>query len=157
MTIHISAVLVAAILQVSSPSFKNNDLIPQKFSCEGENISPALKIRDIPHGTKTFAVILFDPDASADGFVHWVLWNLPPSSKIQEKTMSGAKGNNGNGEIGYTGPCPSTGTHHYQFTVYALDTTLSLPETSGKKELEAAMQGHILGQGTITGLYKKIK
>jgi Raf kinase inhibitor-like YbhB/YbcL family protein len=152
-----TAALVAAILQVSSPSFKNNDLIPQKFSCEGENISPALKIKEIPHGTKTLAVILFDPDASPDGFVHWVLWNLPPSSKIQEKIMSGAKGNNGSGEIGYTGPCPPTGTHHYQFTVYALDTKLSLPETSGKKELEAAMQGHILAQGTITGLYKKIK
>jgi Raf kinase inhibitor-like YbhB/YbcL family protein len=157
MTIHISAALIAAILQVSSPSFKNNDLIPQKFSCEGENINPALKIKEIPHGTKTLAVILFDPDASPDGFVHWVLWNLPPSSKIQEKIMSGAKGNNGNGEIGYTGPCPPTGTHHYQFTVYALDTKLSLPETSGKKELEAAMQGHILAQGTITGLYKKLK
>jgi Raf kinase inhibitor-like YbhB/YbcL family protein len=157
MTIPISAALVAAILQVTSPSFKNNELIPQKFSCEGKNISPALKITEIPHGTKTLAVILFDPDASPDGFIHWVVWDLPPSSKIPEKIMSGRKGNNGNGEIGYTGPCPPTGTHHYQFTVYALDTKLSLPETSGKKELEAAMQGHILAQGTITGLYKKIK
>jgi Raf kinase inhibitor-like YbhB/YbcL family protein len=157
MSIHVSAVVVAAILQVTSPSFKNNDVIPQKFSCEGDNISPALKIRNIPHGTKTLAVILFDPDALPDGFVHWVLWNLPPASKIPEKIMTGAKGNNGSGEIGYTGPCPPTGIHHYQFTVYALDTKLSLPETSGKKELESAIEGHILAQGTITGLYKKNK
>jgi Raf kinase inhibitor-like YbhB/YbcL family protein len=157
MTIPIPPVIVAAIIQVTSPAFKNNDFIPQRFSCEGENISPAIKIKKIPDGTKTLAIILFDPDASPDGFVHWVLWNLPPSSKIPEKITIGAKGNNGNGEIGYTGPCPPDGIHHYIFSVYALDTKLNLPETSGKKELEAAMRGHILAQGTITGLYKKIK
>jgi hypothetical protein len=146
-----------ALLQVSSPAFKSNDYIPAKFSCEGKNINPGLKIKNIPAGTKTFAIILFDPDASPDGFVHWVIWNLPPSSKIPEKVMQGSLGNNGNGELGYTGPCPPAGTHHYYFTVYALDASLSLPETSGKKELESAMQGHILGQGTIIGLYKKAK
>jgi Raf kinase inhibitor-like YbhB/YbcL family protein len=157
MTVPIAPVIVAAILQVTSPAFKNNNFIPQRFSCEGENISPALQIKKIPDGTKTLAIILFDPDASPDGFVHWVLWNLPPSSEVPEKITIGAKGNNGNGEIGYTGPCPPGGIHHYIFTVYALDTKLNLPETSGKKELEAAIRGHILAQGTITGLYKKIK
>ncbi|HLY68710.1 MAG TPA: YbhB/YbcL family Raf kinase inhibitor-like protein [Puia sp.] len=155
MTIPISSAVVAGILQISSPAFKNNDFIPQKYSCQGENISPALKIKKIPEGTKTLAVILFDPDASPAGFVHWVLWNLPPSTKIQEKISGGSKGNNGNGEVGYTGPCPPSGIHHYQFRVYALDTKLTMTETSGKKELEAAMNGHILAQGTITGLYKK--
>jgi len=157
MTIPINSAIIAALLQLSSPAFKNNHFIPQKYSCQGQNISPALEIRKIPDGTKTLAVILFDPDASSGGFVHWVLWNLPPSAKIEEQTPAGSKGNNGSGEVGYTGPCPPSGTHHYQFTVYALDTKLDLPETSGKKELEAAMQGHILAQGTITGLYKKIR
>jgi Raf kinase inhibitor-like YbhB/YbcL family protein len=149
--------IAVSMLAVTSPDFKNNALIPERFTCEGQNTSPALQIKNIPDGTKTLAIVLFDPDASTDGFVHWVLWNLPPSGNIAENIADGSKGFNGKGEAGYTGPCPPSGIHHYQFTVYALDTEFPLPATTGKKELEAAMNGHILAQGMLTGLYQKKK
>ncbi len=145
-----------ATLSVSSPAFESGGTIPAKYTCEGENTSPALSIDNIPKGTKSLALILDDPDAGTSGFVHWVMWNIDPKNDmIQENSAPGTQGKNGRGDLKYTGPCPPTGAHHYHFKVYALDKRLELPISSGKKELEAAMKDHILAWGELVALYQK--
>jgi len=149
--------LNSTTLQVSSSSFKENTMIPSKYTCEGENISPALAIKNIPKQAKTLALIADDPDAPNGGFVHWVAFNVDPAGTIKEHTEPGTKGKNGAGKNGYMGPCPPSGTHHYHFRVYALDSKLDLEEGATKAQLEKAMHGHILAQGELVGLYKKVK
>ncbi|HLY71556.1 MAG TPA: YbhB/YbcL family Raf kinase inhibitor-like protein [Puia sp.] len=155
MHVPLIAAIVIATLQVTSPAFKNNDFIPVKYTCEGDNISPQLNIDGIPQGTKTLAVTVSDPDAG--NVVHWVQWNIAPSAIIPEKVTDGMMGNNVRSKPGYTGPCPPAGVHHYHFMIYALDSSLSIPAGSSKSDLEAAMQGHILAQGELVGLYQKTK
>ena len=152
------SVIAMATLQISSPSFSPNGMIPSRYSCEGANTSPAITIKQVPHGTKSLALTLFDPDAPHGGFVHWVLFNIDPSTTmIPDNASPGTPGKNGKGESAYTGPCPPTGTHHYHFMVYALDTRLALASGATKDELETAMKGHILASGELIGLYKKTK
>ena len=154
----IISLLMYASLTVTSPDFDPNTMIPPKFSCEGMSISPALHIGDIPAQTKSLAIIVHDPDAAKPGgFTHWVAYNIDPAQDIPEEFKGGVQGLNGGGKTGYAGPCPPTGVHHYHFMVYALDTRLQLNDNTGKAELEKAMQGHILAQGELVGLYKKSK
>ena len=141
-------------LQVSSSAFKNGENIPPQFTCEGENISPALTIKGFPATAKSLAVIMEDPDAPNGTFVHWVMWNIPPKEIIAENTKPGLEGKNGTGGYGYTGPCPPNGKHHYHFKVYALPTMLQLTKEAGKTELLNAMNGHMLASGEIIGLYE---
>ena len=152
----IIAGITAATLQVSSSAFKENDLIPAKYTCEGENINPAISVKNIPQQAKSLALIMDDPDAP-NGFNHWVMWNVDPSGTINENSAPGTQGKNGAGKSGYAGPCPPTGTHHYHFKVYALDTKLNLQEGANKTQLEAAIKGHVLASGELIGLYKKTK
>ncbi|HTF02418.1 MAG TPA: YbhB/YbcL family Raf kinase inhibitor-like protein, partial [Bacteroidia bacterium] len=105
--------------------------------------------------TKSLALIMDDPDAPSGDFVHWVMWNIPVQEKIAENTAPGMQGLNGRKETKYTGPCPPSGTHHYHFKIYALDTELSLLTTTDKQGLLLAMKGHILGTGELIGLFKK--
>ncbi|HLX93088.1 MAG TPA: YbhB/YbcL family Raf kinase inhibitor-like protein [Puia sp.] len=149
--------IVMAALQVTSPSFKNNDFMPSRYTCEGDNISPELKVDGIPQSAKSLAVTVFDPDAPNGGVVHWAQWNIQPSPIIPEKVMDGVMGENVRGKPGYTGPCPPSGVHHYHFMVYALDTMLSIPAGSTRSDLDNAMRGHILAQGELVGLYTKTK
>jgi Raf kinase inhibitor-like YbhB/YbcL family protein len=149
--------ILAATLKVTSPAFTDNSTIPSKYSCEGSNFNPAVFIEYVPAKTKSLALILFDPDAPAGGFTHWVMWNIDPAGMIAENSAPGAQGKNGKGDNRYTGPCPPSGTHHYHFTAYALDTRLDLPATTGKEQLEMAMKGHILATGELIGLYKRSK
>jgi len=151
------AAVTATTLQVSSPSFKENSMIPQKYTCEGQNINPAISVKNIPQQAKSLALILDDPDAPNGGFVHWVIWNINHSGTINESNAPGAQVKNGAGSNKYIGPCPPTGTHHYHFRVYALDAKLNLQEATDKAALEAAMKGHILASGELVGLYKKAK
>lgn len=145
-------------MTVTSPAFKEGQTIPEQFTCEGKNISPALKISGYPDKTVTLALIMHDPDAPMDGgFTHWVTFNIQPTNMIEENTSPGTAGSNSSNKRGYTGPCPPTGTHHYKFKVYALDAKLDLRKGATKAELEKAMEGHILSQGMLTGLYKKTK
>ena len=145
-------------LSVTSTAFTDGGMIPSKYTCEGTETSPAIKVTDIPAGTKSLALIVHDPDAAAPGgFTHWVLWNLDISGVIPENFKSGDQGFNGSNKTGYKGMCPPTGTHHYHFKVYALDTRLDLDKSSNKAALEKAMEGHILGEGEIVGLYAKSK
>jgi Raf kinase inhibitor-like YbhB/YbcL family protein len=141
-------------LTVKSPAFEHNKPIPKKYGCNGDNINPPLTIEGTPKETKALALTVDDPDAPKGTFDHWVVWNIPPqTTKIQENTAPGTEGLNGTRQNGYTGPCPSSGTHRYFFKVYALDTQLGLNPNSTKKELEAAIEGHVLAKGELIGLF----
>lgn len=148
--------LATTSLKITSTSFSGNEMIPSKYTCDGDNISPNLHLKTLPGGTKTLAVIMYDPDASMKGgFTHWLVWNIDPVLDIPENFKGGEQGMNGAKKEGYIGPCPPGGTHHYHFNVYALDTKLTLDKNTTKEMLEMAMKGHILEKGKITGLYKK--
>jgi Raf kinase inhibitor-like YbhB/YbcL family protein len=150
--------IVAMTLAIGSPAFEANTLIPPKYTCEGESISPPLQLGIFPTQTKSLAIIVHDPDAPMKGgFTHWVVFNIEPMKNIPEDYKGGVQGLNGSGKAGYTGPCPPSGTHHYHFMVFALDTRLQLSANTGKAELEKAMKGHIVAQGDLVGLYKKTK
>ncbi|HTQ29054.1 MAG TPA: YbhB/YbcL family Raf kinase inhibitor-like protein, partial [Puia sp.] len=123
--------LYSPALTVSSPDFSANGMIPSKFTCEGENSSPALHIGGMPGNTKCLAIILHDPDAPLQGgFTHWVAFNIDPKADIPAKFNGGVQAMNGANHAGYIGPCPPSGTHHYHFMVYALDQKLDLPASS---------------------------
>ena len=142
-------------LIIKSPAFSNNGWIPAKYTCIGSNINPTLAISDIPNGTKSLALIVDDPDAPNGTFVHWVMWNIPITSVIDENSTLGIQEKNGKGENNYFGPCPPTGTHHYNFKIYALDTKLILPIRADKNALLKAMDKHILASGVLIGLFEK--
>lgn len=143
-------------LIVKSPAFEANKKIPIKYTCEGDNLSPPLTIEAIPSEAKTLALILDDPDATIGTFDHWVVWNIPAStSRIEEnKAPLGTEGMNSAREPGYYPPCPPSGTHRYVFKVYALDKALDLGANSRKKDVEKAMEGHVLAKGELIGLYR---
>ncbi len=143
-------------LSVKSQAFESGKPIPKKYTCDGQDISPPLTIEGIPKEAKTLALIMDDPDAPSGTFDHWVVWNIPASSsKIGENTVPGMEGVNGSRQTGYMGPCPPSGTHRYFFKVYALDTALSLGVGSKKRDVEKAMQGHILTSGELMAVYSR--
>lgn len=142
-------------LLISSPVFKDGEYIPAKYTCEGDNINPPLRIQMIPHGVQTLAVIVEDPDAPKGVFDHWLVWNIERMEQIGENTTPGISGRNGTGKTGYYGPCPPSGSHRYFFHVYALDNLLDLEPGASKEQLETAMGGHIMGRGSLMGYYRK--
>jgi Raf kinase inhibitor-like YbhB/YbcL family protein len=142
-------------LSVESPAFENNTLIPAKYTCDGDDVNPPLIIKGIPEEAKTLALIVDDPDAPAGTWAHWIVWNIPPTGKIEENTVPGTEGLNTDGKHSYGGPCPPYGTHRYFFKVYALDTKLSLSAYSKKADLEKTMESHILAEGELVGLYRR--
>ena len=146
---------------LTSPSFKDGESIPSKFSCEGGDINPELQIQNVPEKAKSLALILHDPDAPREGgFTHWVVWNIAPrTTLIKEESVppGSTEGLHGAGRPGYVGPCPPSGTHRYEFRLYALTKKLDIPETSGMKDLESAMKGIILEETKLIGLYQKQK
>jgi Raf kinase inhibitor-like YbhB/YbcL family protein len=142
-------------LLISSPAFENEGDIPSKYTCDGEDINPQLTVDNIPENTKTLAIIVEDPDAPKGTFDHWLVWNVPPESIIEENRISGISGTNGAGKTGYYGPCPPSGTHRYYFHVFALDSSLDLQGGIDKKTLQNAMDSHIVAKGTLMGHYKK--
>lgn len=145
-------------LKISSPAFKHNSMIPAKFTCDGDDISPALIIEGVPEATKSLALIVDDPDAPRGTWVHWVVWNIDPKTRtIAEGTVpSGAlQGMNDFRKLDYGGPCPPSGTHRYFFKIYALDAVLDLRKGASKADLEQAMKGHIIAQAELIGLYSR--
>ena len=143
-------------LSVTSPAFENNKPIPVKYTCDGANINPPLTIEDVPEETKALVLIVDDPDAPMGTFNHWVVWNIPPTTrKIEENTVPGTEGISTSRKHAYGGPCPPYGTHRYFFKVYALDTQLDLKSNSSKRDVEKAMKGHILAEGELMGLYSR--
>jgi Raf kinase inhibitor-like YbhB/YbcL family protein len=142
-------------MNLKSPEFENNKFIPSKYTCEGDDINPALTIENIPQGTKSLALIMDDPDAPMGTWVHWVAFDIPVVASIKENSVPGKQGINNSGKRDYHGPCPPSGVHRYFFKIYALDTILNLKEGITKAVLEEAMQGHILDKAELVGLYKR--
>lgn len=143
-------------LIVKSPAFEANKPIPRKYSCDGQDINPPMKIEGLPNEAKTLVLIVDDPDAPSGTFDHWVVWNIPASmANIGENAVPGMEGMNSARQQGYMGPCPPSGTHRYFFKVYALDTALTLSIGSKKKDVEKAMEGHIIAKGELMGLYSR--
>jgi Raf kinase inhibitor-like YbhB/YbcL family protein len=149
-------------LDLTSPVFENNGNIPSKYTCDGANIIPPLSITGTDPNAKSLTLIVDDPDAASvvgHTFDHWVKFNIDPKTmQIEEgKEPLGTAGKGGANNLTYTGPCPPNGLHHYHFKLYSLDTVLALAEGATKVEVEAAMQGHILQQTELIGLYNRTK
>ena len=149
---------VAVNMKLTSSAFQHNAQIPSEFTCDGSDLSPPLSISDVPANAKSLVLICDDPDAPVGTWDHWVVFNIPPSTKeISKGTWpQGTPGKNSWGRTGYGGPCPPSGTHRYFFKLYALNTMLNLPHGSAKKQIEAAMQNHILAKAELIGLYKRV-
>lgn len=147
-------------LNLSSSAFQNNTSIPAHYTCDAESISPPLSISEVPAGTKSFALVMHDPDApTPGGFTHWVRFNIPPETTLIQEGVepSGIAGAGSSGKRSYVGPCPPSGNHRYILTLYALDEMLSLQAGATKTELEKAMAGHIITQTELMGRYTKIQ
>lgn len=150
-------------MTVKSPVFKPGEMIPSEYTCDGRDISPSLQWEGVPEAAQSLALISDDPDAPMGTWVHWVMWNIPADSTgLKENVPRDSRLTDGTrqgisdfGRPGYGGPCPPGGTHRYFFKVYALDTRLDLPEKTRKSDLERAMQGHILAQGELMGVYRR--
>ena len=154
-------------MQLTSPSFENQSSIAREFTCDGDDISPALEWSDVPEGTRSFALIVDDPDAPdpADPkmtWVHWVLYNIPASVSSLPQGVKDAdlpqgtfQGLNDWKKTGYGGPCPPVGEHRYFHKLYALDTLLPDLARPTKAKLEKAMEGHILSRAELIGLYQR--
>lgn len=143
-------------MTLTSPSFGEGEAIPLQFSCDGDNIPPELAWGGIPEGVASLVLIMDDPDAPVGTWDHWLLFDMPSDLEgLPQGGTAGTGGNNSWGQTGYGGPCPPGGTHRYFFKLYALDTILDLPAGSAKAALEAAMDGHILGQVELMGTYTR--
>lgn len=144
-------------LRLTSPAFENNSLIPGKYTCDGEDLNPPLLISGVPNEAKSLALIMDDPDAPGGIWDHWVIFNLSSTTdNIKEgEESAGMNGLNSFGKTGYGGPCPPSGTHHYIFRLYALDSKLSIKEGSTKLEVLKAMEGHIVERAELVGLYER--
>ena len=144
---------------ITSPSFENGGSIPRKFTCDGGGINPELEIQNVPPGAKSLALVVHDPDAPiAGGFTHWVIWNIDPATTLikDESVPPGSvEGKNSANELGWFAPCPHAGTHHYEFTLYALDTMLDLKEGATADQLMSVIQGHIIEEAELVGLYAR--
>lgn len=150
----------AMALTLTSPAFEEGALIPKKYTCDSEDYSPPLKWTDVPDNTRSFVLIVDDPDAPIGTFDHWLVFNIPADTHELEENLSQLpestkQGSNSWGKAQYGGPCPPDREHRYFFRLYALDTQLDLPEGTSKEELHQAMEGHILEQTHLMGRYDR--
>jgi len=151
------------MIKISSPVFLNNldnrlRSIPQKYTCDGENINPEFLIEGVAEQTKSLVLIMDDPDAPLRTFTHWLVWNISPKTKeIKENSVpeGAVLGMNDFRKVDYGGPCPPTGVHRYFFRIYALDTILNIPQGSERKTLEEAMENHIIDKGELVARYSR--
>jgi Raf kinase inhibitor-like YbhB/YbcL family protein len=147
-----------AELRITSPAFGDGQKIPEKYTCGGQNVSPPLAMENVPPGTKSLALVVEDPDAPHGLFIHWTLWNINPRLAALEENSQPREsvcGKNSWGHNSYGGPCPPSGTHHYEFRLYALNSTLDISGNSSREQLGEAMDTHILAVALLTGLYSK--
>jgi Raf kinase inhibitor-like YbhB/YbcL family protein len=145
-------------MKVDSTAFSDNGMIPERYTCDGRNISPELHIDGVPDRAKSLALVLEDPDAPSGTFIHWTMWNIRPQTHTigENGVPPGAtEGTTSARKQGYTGPCPPSGTHHYRFKVYALDTELDLPAAATVEQLEKKIQAHQVDFAELTGLYSR--
>src|SRR3954471_8978629 len=146
-------------IKVTSSAFTEGGNIPSKFTCDGTDTSPPLQIAGVPPQAKALLLIVDDPDAPSGLFTHWLVWNIDPkgASIIEGKSPAGIQGKNDFGKTGYGGPCPPSGSHRYYFHVFALDQQLTLSAGAGRKEVNAAMKGHVVAQGELMARYGRKK
>lgn len=145
-------------MELTSSAFLNNNRIPQKYTCDGENINPPLTIKNVPDGANSLALIVEDPDAPRGVFVHWTVWNINPATEVikENSVPEGAiEGMTDFGRKGYGGPCPPSGTHRYFFKLYALDTLLTLDSSATPTNLERTIEGHIIEKTELVGFYSR--
>lgn len=151
-------------IEITSPAFKHGKMIPRKYTCDGENMSPPLQWQNVPENAISLALICDDPDATSGTFNHWILFDLPPDTRElpehilpTETALPGGatQGTNSASRIGYTGPCPPSGTHRYFFKIYALDTKIGLGTGATKNKVENSIDGHILAEGELMGTYRR--
>lgn len=146
-------------MQISSPAFAENGVIPQKYTCEGEGSQPPLRITDVPDETQALALIVDDPDAPVGLFTHWLVWNIEPDiTDIEEDVVweSATEGTNSAGRSGWMAPCPpvDTGVHHYRFQLFALTSPLDLKEGAKRNEVEDAVKACEIARAELVGEYR---
>jgi Raf kinase inhibitor-like YbhB/YbcL family protein len=150
-------------MEIKSSAFGSGEMIAAKYTCDGANFSPPLEWAGSPAGTRSFALICDDPDAPMGTWVHWVIYDIPPTATMLAEGITrqkdlpggGTQGINDFRKIGYGGPCPPGGTHRYFFKLYALDTMLGLKPGITKDQLLKAMRGHILAEAQLMGTYRR--
>src|ERR1700736_3428362 len=143
-------------MKITSSAFQEGGIIPEKFSKNGQNANPGLRIDGVPAEAKSLALIVDDPDAPVGLFTHWLVWNIDPkTTEIAEKSVppGAVQGTNDYPGRGYDGPQPPSGSHRYYFRIIALDKKLDLPSGAKRKELDKAMSGHVIAQGEYMGRY----
>ena len=145
------------VMKVTSSAFSDGHTIPAKYTCDGSDVIPPLDFDDIPPRAVTLALIMDDPDAPMGTWDHWVIWNMPPQQRhvAEGKEPQGIVGRNSWKKNAWGGPCPPDREHRYFFKVYALDRQLDIPPNSTKKELERAMEGHIIEEAQLMGRYDR--
>jgi hypothetical protein len=151
----VPAAAAAPGFRLTSPAFKPGGAIPVVYTCKGKSRSPGLHWTKPPAGTKSLALEVADPDAPvAGGFEHWLGWGLKPTVRtLPAGRPLPIEGANGTGQAGYIGPCPPSGTHHYRFTLYALNAPLTLPAGSDRDAFHRALRGHVLVRATLIGTF----
>lgn len=145
-------------MKITSSAFPEGGTIPEKFSKNGQNVNPLLRVAGSPSEAKSLALVVDDPDAPVGLFTHWLVWNIDPNTKeIAENSVppGAVQGTNDYPGRGYDGPQPPSGTHRYYFRIFALDKKLDLPSGAKRKELDRAMSGHVIAQGECMGRYSK--
>ncbi len=148
---------------VVSEAFEGGGLIPVRYTCDGEDISPPIHWSGIPQGTRSLSLVCEDPDAPAGTWIHWVVFDIPPGLDGFREAVPGVKtleggakqGLNDFHRIGYGGPCPPRGSHRYFFRLYALDTIIPLEAGATREELMKAMEGHVIADGVLMGRYRR--
>lgn len=153
-------------MQITSTAFEQGAEIPSQYTADGDDVSPELYWSEAPEATKSFVLIVHDPDAPRPGgFTHWVVYDIPPETNhvgdnvpdTERVSGLGMQGKNDAGKIGYMGPAPPSGTHRYFFRIYALNTMLDLNVRATHKDVTDAMRGHVLAQGELMGTYERKK
>jgi Raf kinase inhibitor-like YbhB/YbcL family protein len=154
---------IAAQMNLECNAFSNGDTIPVRYTCNGTNISPPMKWRNLPKGTRSLALICYDPDAPSGTWTHWVYYNIPPKKnrlaehiqKMEYLPDGSIQGKNDFGKTGYDGPCPPYGIHRYYFKLFAIDTVLNLPGNISRETLLRTIRGHIIGEAELMARYGK--
>lgn len=148
-------------MELFTSAFRDGDLIPPKYTCDGENVSPPLEWSGVPESAKSLVLIVEDPDAPRGTFLHWLIWGIDPAEKglpegagAGSKTPGGARqGRNGFGKPGYGGPCPPSGTHRYIFRLLAVSTAPNLASSATQEDVERAIAGHLGATAQLMGRY----
>lgn len=156
-----STQLFALDFTITSPAFDSNTMIPPLYTCNDANQAPELNWQNPPEGTKSYVLIMEDPDAADGTWIHWLVFNIPAMTsqlaKGQPLPAGAINGKNSWGVNSYGGPCPPTGTHHYVFQLYALNSTINLSESANAEQVLAVMKPYIIGQCQLVGLYASRK